>query len=53
MLSAGVNPKVVSERLGHVTVGFTLDRYPHLLPGFQGEAAERTGTLIYGAGSTR
>jgi integrase len=50
MLSAGVNPKVVSERLGHATVGFTLDRYSHLLPGLQEEAAVRTGEVIYGQG---
>ena len=48
MLSAWRDPKVVSERLGHATVGFTLDRYSHLLPGLQEEAAERTGALIYG-----
>ncbi|MFL5889657.1 MAG: tyrosine-type recombinase/integrase [Solirubrobacteraceae bacterium] len=24
-LQAGINPKVVSERLGHTTVSFTLD----------------------------
>jgi hypothetical protein len=34
----------------HATVGFTLDRYSHVLPGLQEEAAERTGALIYGAG---
>jgi integrase len=50
MLLSGTNPKVVSERLGHATVGFTLDRYSHLLPGLQEEAAERTGALIYGGG---
>ncbi len=27
MLKAGVHPKVVSERLGHSTVAFTLDTY--------------------------
>lgn len=31
-LSAGVNPKVVSERLGHSNVAFTLDVYGHVLP---------------------
>ena len=53
MLSAGVNPKVMSERLGRATVGFTLDRYSHLLPSLQEEAAERTGALIYGRGHAR
>lgn len=30
MLMAGANPKVVSEALGHSSVGFTLDAYSHL-----------------------
>lgn len=39
MLSAGVHPKVVSERLGHAGVSITLDIYSHVLPGLQEEAA--------------
>ena len=35
LLKAGVHPKVVSERLGHSSVGITLDTYSHLLPGLQ------------------
>jgi integrase len=31
-LKAGVHPKVVSERLGHATVGVTLDLYSHVMP---------------------
>jgi integrase len=31
-LSAGVNPKLVSERLGHSNVAFTLQVYGHVLP---------------------
>ena len=31
MLGAGIHPKVVSERLGHSTVGITLDTYSHVL----------------------
>jgi integrase len=41
MLKQGVHPKIVSERLGHGSVGFTLDTYSHLLPGMQVEAAEK------------
>jgi integrase len=40
MLSAGVHPKVVSERLGHSNVSITLDIYSHLLPGLQDAAAQ-------------
>jgi hypothetical protein len=32
MLSEGVPPKVVSERMGHATVAMTLDLYGHVLP---------------------
>jgi integrase len=39
LLRSGVSPKVISERLGHAKVGFTLDVYSHLLPGMQEEAA--------------
>ncbi len=40
LLLHGIHPKVVSERLGHSTVGITLDTYSHVLPGLQEEAAE-------------
>lgn len=41
LLRQGVNPKVVSERLGHAKVGTTLDIYSHVLPSMQEEAAQR------------
>ncbi len=46
LLAAGVNPKVVSERLGHSSVAFTLDTYAHVMPGMQPEAAEIFHRLI-------
>ncbi|MBI4212827.1 MAG: hypothetical protein HY534_00805 [Chloroflexi bacterium] len=36
-----MHAKIVSERLGHSTVAFTLDAYSHVLPGIQAEAARR------------
>lgn len=39
LMSAGVHPKVVSERMGHATVSITLDTYSHVLPSLQDEAA--------------
>jgi integrase len=39
MLKSGVHPKIVSERLGHATVAFTLDTYSHVVPGLQEAAA--------------
>jgi integrase len=41
LLKAGVHPKVVSERLGHASIGITLDTYSHVMPGMQEEAAEK------------
>jgi integrase len=34
-----VNPKVVSELLGHATVAITLDSFDHALPDMQQDAA--------------
>jgi len=48
-LAAGVNVLVVSKRLGHSSVAFTLDVYGHEMPGEQIEAAERVARIIYGA----
>ena len=46
LLKAGISAKVVSERLGHSTVGITLDVYSHLLPGMQEEAARRIDSAL-------
>ncbi len=46
MLQAGVHPKVVSERLGHATVGITLDTYSHVLPDLQRDAAEALDAVL-------
>ena len=46
LLGAGVNVKVVSERLGHSSVSFTLDTYGHVLPGQQAEAAAAAAALV-------
>ena len=45
-LAAGVNPKIVSARLGHATVALTLDIYSHVLPQADREAAERIADLL-------
>ena len=46
LLLAGVHPKVVSERLGHASVGITLDIYSHVIPGMQAEAARAFDRLF-------
>lgn len=40
LLQAGVNPKVVQERLGHANISITLDVYSHVLPTMQANAAD-------------
>jgi integrase len=50
LLSAGVHPKIVTERLGHSSVSITLDLYSHVIPGLQAEAAEKLGEMILGDG---
>jgi integrase len=45
-LSAGVHPKIVSERLGHANIGITLDTYSHCLPVLSEEAACRVAALV-------
>ena len=48
MLRAGINPKVVSERLGHAKVSITLDLYSHVLPDMQREAAATMDAILAG-----
>jgi integrase len=36
----------MSERLGHASVGFTLDVYTHVLPGHDQDAANQVAGLI-------
>jgi integrase len=48
LLSAGVPPNVVQQRLGHKRIEMTLGIYAHALPGMQREAARRLGALLYG-----
>jgi len=46
MLQQGVHPKIVSERLGHASIGITLDTYSHVLPAMQSEAARAFDELF-------
>ena len=39
MIAAGVNIKALSTFLGHSSITITLDRYGHLFPGSEAEAA--------------
>lgn len=40
MIAAGVNAKALSTYMGHSTISITLDRYGHLMPGNEDQAAE-------------
>ncbi|MFC0188196.1 tyrosine-type recombinase/integrase [Fictibacillus aquaticus] len=46
LLSLGVNPKIVSERLGHTSIVITLDTYSHVLPAMQEEMVTNLETAI-------
>jgi integrase len=48
LLAAGVHPKVASERLGHSTIGVTLDLYSHVSATMQEDAAAKLDTA-YGS----
>ena len=48
LLQAGVAPKIVSERLGHATVAFTMQVYAHVIPGMQADAAAAFSDLVFG-----
>jgi integrase len=46
VLRSGVHPKIVSSRLGHATVAFTLDTYSADVPDLDKQAAETIGGLF-------
>jgi hypothetical protein len=39
MIAAGVNAKALSTYIGHANITVTLDKYGHLMPGNEEEAA--------------
>ena len=44
-----MNAKIVSERLGHHSVAFTLDTYAHVMPGMQAAAVRQLSDLLEAA----
>jgi integrase len=46
LLGQGINPKIVSEMLGHSTVAITLDLYSHVSPTMQRAAASALETAL-------
>lgn len=49
LLCANVHVKIVSEMLGHSSVSFTLDRYSHVIPTIQRQAARVMDELLAAA----
>jgi len=48
LLSKGINPKIVSERLGHASIVLTLDTYSHVLPTMQKDATDQIEKVMLG-----
>jgi len=46
MISSGLSPKVVSQRLGHSSVAITLDTCRHVLPAHDQAAADFIGRSL-------
>jgi integrase len=46
MIAAGVSAKALSSYMGHSSITVTLDRYGHLLPGAEAEAAGLLGAYL-------
>lgn len=45
LLGAGVHPKIAQERLGHASIGITMDLYSHASDTMQADAAQRLDLL--------
>ncbi len=46
LLTAGVHPKIVQERLGHSSIQVTLNTYSHVAPGLQEAAAQKLDEFL-------
>jgi len=53
MIAAGVNAKALSTYMGHATIAITLDRYGHLMPGNEAEAAGMLDVYLARANAAR
>jgi len=47
LLSAGENPKIVAERLGHKSITMTMDVYSHVMPTMQQGASDKLEGMLY------
>lgn len=46
LLSLGIHPKIVQERLGHTSYKITMDLYSHLMPNMQSDASDALEKLL-------
>lgn len=46
LLAAQVNPKIVSERLGHSSIVLTMDTYSHVMPELDAQATDAVQALL-------
>jgi integrase len=46
LIQQNINPKIISERLGHARIGITLDIYSHVLPSMQQEVATKLDEIV-------
>jgi integrase len=46
LLVAGIHPKIVQSRLGHSTIGMTMDTYSHVTPGMDQVATDEMEKLF-------
>jgi integrase len=53
MIAAGVNAKALSTYMGHSTITITLDRYGHLMPGNESEAAHMLDHYLHATTGNR
>ncbi|MHC2019920.1 tyrosine-type recombinase/integrase [Methylobacterium sp. CM6247] len=49
MSTSGIHPKIAQERLGHSSIGITLDLYSRVMPGMQEDAAAKVDAAMRAA----
>ena len=48
LMAEGLNPKIVSERLGHSNINLTLQTYSHVSKGMQDAASDKLEKALFG-----
>lgn len=53
LLTSGVDPKSIQDRLGHSTVAFILDQYSHVISSMQQQATAKAEEIFFGSRKKR